>query len=151
MSKFPSAFVVIPIALFCMLTILAIAVVADCVRLDNAARGVVDMADQDLFAFELRLIQLLESNSSMPGEISAAINDYHRAQDPTERHAAYLHLSQIVESAGANNQDSRFIDDVRGIANRWSVSNRMYQTYVDELREYRLSRRGEIASLFVRR
>jgi len=150
MSKFPSAFVVIPFALFCMLTILAIAVAADCVRLDNVARGVVDLADQDLLAFELRMIQSLKSSSSMPGETKSAISDHDLAKDPTERHSAYLRLAKIVESTAADNQDSRFLEDVRGIANRWSVSNKMYQAHVDELYQYRQSRRGEIASWFIR-
>ena len=149
MAKLPSALVVLPCALITMLAILAIAVVADCVRLDNAASGLVKLADQELLAFELRMVQLLNSSSSLSDETNAAIKDYSSAKVPTERHTAFLHVVQTFESTAAGNQVTRFVDEVRGIANRWSVSMQSYKAEDDKRNQYRQSKRGKIAAWFV--
>lgn len=169
MTKLPSAFVVLPFALVSMLMIIAFAFVADCVRLDNAASDVVKVADQDLLAFELRMVQLLKTSSTLSGETREAIKDYDSATVSTKRHAAFLHLVQTFESSAADNQLSvmglndsainanpesneasedatnmraarRFVDEVRGIANRWSVSMQSYKTQADKLNQFRQSR-----------
>jgi hypothetical protein len=148
MAKIPSAIVVLPCALSSMLAILALAFVADCVRLDNAASGIINLADQDLLALELRMAQSLNSSSSLSNGTLAAIKAYDSAKVPTERHTAFLHVVQSFESDDANNQGSRFVDEVRGIANRWSVSMQMYKAEVDKRNHYRQSKRGKIAAWF---
>jgi hypothetical protein len=175
MTKLPSAFVVLSIACASMMSIIAIAFVADCVRLDNVAKSLVNIADQDLLAHELRMVQLFKSNSSMSDELFEVIKDYSSSKVPSERHAAFRllveafessvvddHISatglrdsttstnpeslEAIENAKIDRTVRRLVDEARGISNRWSVSMQLYEKQVDQYNDYLQTRRGKIAA-----
>jgi hypothetical protein len=128
---------------------LALAFIADCIRLNHKSVAMVDLADQDLMAIEQRLIPLWSGLSSLSGETRRSLDVYRSANRRPERHAAFRDVSRKFETFDASQQETGLIDEVRGIVNRWSIA---YQTFEQEKlthQQYRQTMRGKVAALFM--
>lgn len=134
--------------------LIAAAFVLDCVRLAEAARHRVDLADEELAKHEQRLVKLLGGSATVAPEVEEAIAAHKSAATPKERHDAYDQLVAAFrrttpsEVDPTNTLDRKFMDDVAGAINRREIAEKPYDAELDVYRAYISSPRGSVARWF---
>jgi hypothetical protein len=130
---------------------LALAFVADCIRLNYKSLSMVDLADQDLLAIEQRLISLLSEHSSLSGETLRSLDLYGSSKHPAERHAAFRDISKKFEAFDASQQETSRLDGVRGISNRWTIAFKAFEAESLRHEQHQQTLRGKVAAWLVAR
>ncbi len=134
-----------------LLALIAAAFVLDCVRLAEAARHRVELADEELAKHEQRLIKLLGGSATVAPEVAEAIAAHSAAATPTERHVAYDQLVAAFRRTTAsdvdptNTLDRKFMDDVAGAINRREIAEQPYEAEMEVYRAYISRPRGNVA------
>jgi len=146
--------VLVAVAAFGMLALIAAAFALDCVRLAEQARLRVDLADQELIKHEERLIKLLAGSSEVSSEVRRAIDAYRAADTSPERHAAYDQLladfRQTMNDTvdPTNTLDRKFMDDIAGAINRREIALAPYDVEMTAYQAYLGGTRGGVARWF---
>jgi hypothetical protein len=134
-----------------MLLLIAGAFVVDCVRLGEAARRRVELADEELAKHEQRLVKLIIGTGLMTDEVKAAINAYLAAEATPERHEAYekvvgaFRQTMQADFDATDPLDRKFMDDVAGAINRRERAEPPYEAEAATYREYMRGVRGGVA------
>ncbi len=142
----PPARVIIPIALACMSVCLALAFVADCVRLDRVARADAIQADQELLAFEQRYVQSLRGLTALSSQTASTLDAYQLTTSPEDRHQAFLTLCQTVKQEAGPQLATGLSDRLQGIENRWSIAYPTYEVELKRQQDFRQTLRGRVAA-----
>lgn len=146
---------IIPGALVGMAALIGVAMTVDCVRLANAARHRVDLADSELAKHEQRLVKTLKNLHERTPEVEQALDDYESAADRTARHAAFDKLAASVHQTISSRMDAtnptnrKFMDDVAGAINRRQIAEKEYAAEADDYRDFMNSTRGKAAQVFL--
>jgi hypothetical protein len=141
-------------AALAMIVLIAAAFALDCVRLADAARRRVDLADQELAKHEQRLMKALSGSEKATPEVQQAIVDYRSRVDPAARHEAYdkvvaaFRQTMEKEVDPTNPLARKFMDDVAGAINRREVAEPAYEGEAAAYREYLAGTRGAVARWF---
>jgi len=145
---------VIPLALFAMLLLLATAFWWDCVRYASAARARVAAADDEVKKQELRLIKLLSDSSQATDDVRSAIASYRGVGNPQSRGEAFESIATAFQKTmsasfdATNPLERKLSDEVVGAMNRRKVAMQAYDEEAKAYGDFLRSFRGRVASLF---
>jgi hypothetical protein len=145
---------IVPLALVAMAALLCAAMAIDCVRLANAARHRVELADAEMQKYETRLANILAAAPKKTSETDTAVLAFQNAADLKSRHDAYERLVAVARAVQAektdptNPADRKFMDDIAGAINRRAIARKQYDDELEAYQEFSASLRGKIAQFF---